>query len=1059
MSGAPESRSRGVRGAEPAVAIAFLALGLALAGLMSAYWQVSLKPRLLGDAEQQARILADSQRAFISEALRTGGDPRRSLAAALDEILLLTDPENHEPYFLSAEVEVDPDALGVPTGLLDMRRGEASAGGFPVEAAIFDPGSQELLAVARFRVSDHVYRKLTREVSRGLLGVTVAGELLLGVLWVVVVLLLRRLQRQTQERQRAEQALSRQERSHQRLLEQLSAFFVYRKDAAGRLASVSGSRTSLLGFDPEGFRTRFADQMKVTSADGDRERSFDVELLDDADQAHHIEASEVPLLDEQGRNAGWDGIAHDVTARRRIEAELRLARDQAEAANSAKSQFLANMSHEIRTPLNAILGMAALALRVSHEPRQRGYLEKIRASGRLLVEIIEDILDLSRIEAGRLEVHSREFDLDQVLAELADVVGVKTSRTEVEVLFVPAPGTPRRLRGDAVRLKQVLVNLLNNAVKFTEAGEIRVDVEPVAIEGGVAELRFSVRDTGIGIPAQALPGLFEPFTQADGSSTRRYGGAGLGLAISRRLVEMMGGELSAESTPGRGSTFRFTSRFELPPGPAGPRALDASLRGLRVLVADDHPGARLSLATMLETLTCEVTAVDSGEAALLEVARAAAADAPFRLAVLDWKMPSLDGLATAERLSESTLAPPPAVILVSAYDIAEAQAPAASVGVKAVLHKPVSPSSLHDAIVAALGPHPPPLRATAAASGGGVAPGQRVLLVEDHPINRELARELLGLHGLEVVEAHDGLAAVQAVESQRFDAVLLDVQMPVMDGLEAAQAIRALEGGAELPLIAMTAHAMAGDRERFLAAGMSDYVAKPIDEDQLAAVLSRWLRPSERGAAAVAAEQAGELPALPGIDVAGGLRRAMGNAELYERLLAALHEELDQTRDGLERELASGRTRDAQRRLHRLKGGAGTVGALRLAQAASDLEQALEDGAPPPSLGELHAAIEEVQSGRRDDRPETPPPDPAPGSPGPAQASRALRLLRQLQDQLTQNDLAATSCFEEVSRLLEGRESEPVAQLRGQLERLDFEAAAATAAGLASALAGAEEAP
>jgi PAS domain S-box-containing protein len=1040
-----------------AVAAAFLGLGAALAGLMTAYWLVALKPRLRGEAQQQAQILADSQASSIATALSSGTGTARQIAveATLRRLLVLRHSDGDAPHFLGVELTVDAESLGADPGQLDLTLGEP-AGGFPADVLILHPDTSELLANARFRVSDAVFRQLSDDVRRGLIGVTAAGEGLLALLWGIVAILQSRLQRQTRRRLLAERALSEQERRYERLVGELSTYFVYGKDASGRLRSVSASVEKVLGFPPGEFQERFSARLGG-SVDGEGERSFEVQVPDRGGETHFLEASEVPVLDGEGRAVGWDGIVRDVTARKRFERELELAREQAEAANEAKSQFLANMSHEIRTPLNAILGMAALGLKVTTDPRERAYLEKIRASGRLLVEIIEDILDLSRIEAGRLEIHEQELDLDGLLADLADVIGVRAALKGIEVVFDVAPDTPRSLSGDAVRLKQVLLNLMNNAVKFTDAGEIAVRIAPEVVEPSSSTIRFAVSDTGIGIPSDRLPELFEPFTQVDGSSTRRYGGVGLGLAISRRLVALMGGALGAESEPGRGSTFSFAVRFELPAGPRGPRLLEEGLRGLPVLLADDHPGARGALATMLATLSCRVTSVSTGEEAVAAAARAIAHREPFRLAVLDWKMPGLDGLEVAARLAEGELGPAPAVILVTAHDTSSIAGRAQAAGVRVVLHKPVSPSTLHDAIVDSLAPgrHQ---RAPATPGGTRFEPGQEVLLVEDHPINRELARELLSQSGLSITEANDGLEAVAAVEARRFDAVLMDVQMPGMDGLEAVRAIRSLEGRRDLPVIAMTAHAMMGDRERFLAAGMSDYVAKPIEEAELTRVLARWLRTS-RAPTGPAPDGAGL--AVPGVDLEGGLRRAAGNADLYRRLLVAFVEELEGALPELRGELEVGDADGARRRLHRVKGAAGTLGADRVASAAAELETTLERDPGAWSLEALQEAVGEVSSGlpavlRASQRG-----DAAPGSdaePDATSAGRGVEILDRLLDHLAKNDLAAGHVYHELQGALGRFLPGTLTELGAQLERLEFEAAALVAGKLRDRLASVAEA-
>jgi two-component system sensor histidine kinase/response regulator len=1037
------------------VTLVFVLLGVALAGLMTAYRSVVLEPRLRGEAVNNAEILARSQVNFLSGALRAGADRRRSVEAAAGELLLLRDPASSTPYFLGVELLIDYDVVHAERGSLDLRRGER-AGGFPVEVGLFDPTTDELMGVARLNVSDRFFTQLSRDVRRELLWVTAALEGLLALLWGTLVVILQHLDRQTRRRHEAEQQLSEQAQRYERLVNSLSNYFVYRKDREGRLLSVGESVKSVLGFSPSELMQRFGDRLAIP-ADVTivPERTFQVELLDEHASRHHVELSEVPILDDERRVIAFEGIARDVTAHRILEEELRRAKDQAEAASRAKSQFLANMSHEIRTPLNAILGMTGLAQKLAVSTKQRDYLEKIRSSGRLLVEIIEDILDLSRIEAGKMEIQHEEFDLDEILADLADVVSVRTSPKGIEVLFTPQADVPRRLRGDAVRLKQVLLNLLNNAAKFTDAGEIVVAIEPVEVRRDRAVVRFSVRDTGIGIPSEHLSRLFEPFTQVDASSTRRYGGVGLGLAISRRLVRLMGGDLIVESAPGRGSTFSFTADFEIPPSASSrPRTLAEEFRDLPVLVVDDLASARLALGVMLETLSCKVTTAKSGDEALEEVSRAAAHGRPYRLALLDWQMPGLDGVQTAQRLAGAAAGPePPKVILVTAYDWEEAARQADAAGIAVVLHKPVSPSALHDAVLQALRPDGRLVRRPFAAVEARFAPGQRVLVVEDHPVNRELARELLTQAGLEVSEAQNGIEALERLESERYDAVLMDVQMPDMDGLECVRIVRERPSLAALPVVAMTAHAMLGDRERFLEAGMSDYVAKPIDEAELFRVLGRWLRASDRAPSLQGASPSPSMPPLPGIAVAAGLRRAAGNVGLYRRLVVSFLSDVKGSAPEIERRLRAGAITDALAALHTLKGTAATVGAERIAELAAELESALKTR-PTEAVGlhDLAAAIEEVQEGAAMLRDEPAAAGPEPGVSAPV-ARRALGISVRLRAELVSSNLAATDSFAQLKGVLGSALGAEVRDLGGAIDHLDFPAAVARLDGIEAELA------
>jgi two-component system sensor histidine kinase/response regulator len=949
-----------------AVTCAFLLLALALLGVMTLYRTRVLQPRLEREARSQAEILARSQVGPLAAALAaravSPAARRRAVEAALDEALLLRDPGSGEPFFAGIALETDADALGSAPGELDLARGRLDAG-FPAEAAVYDPQTSELLAVARFAVSDRFFRELERDVRRELVGVAGAVVALLGAAWATLLVLLAQLHRQTARRERAERDLSEQERKYRRLLGSLSNYFVYGKDAAGRLAFVGDSVERLLGIPRAELLATAAERFAPPpgAPAGGAERTYEIELSDRGGSAHAIELSEVELRDATGALAGWDGIARDVTRQRLFESELAFARDRAQAANLAKSRFLANMSHEIRTPLNAILGLATVAAKTELTAKQRAYLDKIRASGRLLVEIIEDLLDLSKIEAGSLPMERVDFDLDRLLAELADLVEVRLGDKRLEVLYAVAPEVPRALHGDPVRLKQVLLNLLSNAIKFTPRGEICVAIEPAEARRESIALRFSVEDTGIGIAPEHLPTLFDPFTQVDSSLARRYGGAGLGLAISRGLVERMGGTLAVESRVGAGSKFTFTADFGVVQEAPARLEPDAALRELRVLVADDNPSARQVLERMLASLACRVTAVDSGEAAVAAAAAAARAARPFRLAVLDWKMPGLDGIETAARLARAQPGSPPETILVTAYDREEATRRATEHGIRVVLHKPLSASTLHDAMLEALGTTAAREGAAPGAPLGRFAPGQRVLVAEDNAINREVVRELLAAAGLEVVEAHTGREALERLAATHVDAVLLDVQMPEMDGLEAVRRLRADARHARLPVVALTAHAMLGDRERFLAAGMSDYLAKPIDESALRRVLARWLRPAAGAAprspaGGADAEGPGELP---GIDVAGAVRRLGGDAALLWRLVGEFARQSAGAAAEIAELLGRGETKRAGDRLHALKGSAATVGAARLAAAAAGAEAALRDGRAV-DLAELGAALEQV---------------------------------------------------------------------------------------------------
>jgi len=559
------------------------------------------------------------------------------------------------------------------------------------------------------------------------------------------------------------------------------------------------------------------------------------------------------LLREPGRNARVVGLHWDITDQKQAE-ELRSQRAAAEQANRAKGRFLANMSHDIRTPMNAILGMAHLALRTDLDTRQRNYVVKIERSAKALVGLINDILDFSKIEADKLEFERIEFRLADVLEDLASIVGLQTEDKGIELVFAVPPALPAWLIGDPLRLSQILTNLVNNAVKFTDRGQVVLAVEALdSDDEAQVRLRFSVIDSGQGMTPEQLERLFQPFEQADVSISRRHGGTGLGLAISRRLVEAMGGQAEVSSTPGVGSRFAFSVGFGRAPLDdtiAAPLDAAAALQGERVLVVDDNASAREVLIEACRGLGLQAAGAGDAWDALRQVALAAQAGEPFDLVMLDADMPGMDGVACARQLLAGRHAGRPLVLLGTVFGRDRVLQRLAEAGLEAhpVLIKPVLPSALQDCIATAFGGAPVLERRRAPRSSANDEArrrmlGLRVLLVDDNAINQELARELLGDAGAVVTIAEHGREAIERLEAQPFDIVLMDCQMPVMDGYEATIEIRRGPRWADLPIVAMTANVMSDDRQRALDAGMNDHIAKPIDIDAMFATIARWAAP------------------------------------------------------------------------------------------------------------------------------------------------------------------------------------------------------------------------
>jgi PAS domain S-box-containing protein len=791
------------------------------------------------------------------------------------------------------------------------------------------------------------------------------------------------------ERKRAEQELA-YRLTFQRALLETIPYPMFVKDAKGRFISCNkayergfGTNSDLLrgktvlelDYLPEAERRKFHDEDLAVIRDAGR-RSYELSIQY-ADGQTHISLYSVDgfkLTD--GSPGGLIGLLVDITDQKRIAEELREAKAKAEEATQMKSMFLANMSHEIRTPMNAIIGLSHLALKTQLTPKQRDYVAKVHNAGTSLLAVINDILDFSKIEAGKLDLETTDFRLDEVIGSVTTLTAQKAHDKGLEFLAHVSPEIPEHLLGDPLRLGQILTNFVNNAVKFTEHGEIRLNIEQLERTGEKVQLKFAVHDSGIGMTKEQAAKLFQPFTQADMSTTRKHGGTGLGLTICLRLVELMGGRIWLESEPGVGSTFYFTIWLGVGSAAGTGKIVPERLARLRVLVVDDNPAAREILQEPLSTIASHVDVVASGKEAIAAIQQHDATE-PYDIVFMDWRMPGMDGLQASRHIkSDETLTHPPHIVLVTAFGREEVREEAERLQLDGFLVKPVTKSMIVDALVNVFADSNEKAVTTPEGEQMARLRGARILLAEDNEINQQVAIELLECAGATVKVANNGRVAVETLSNgpqpPPFDVVLMDLQMPEMDGYQATTKIRADARFSLLPIIAMTAHATIEERQRCLAAGMNDHISKPIDPGLLFETVGRFYKPltpslsPSEGERVVAAPNAGaklpteDLPHIAGLDTKDGLARVAGNRKLYLKLLRQFIEQQGQAVGQVSTALVQGDNALAERLAHTLKGVAGNIGAKPVQAAAGVLEKLIRDRAASAEVETAQRQVAEV---------------------------------------------------------------------------------------------------
>ncbi len=768
------------------------------------------------------------------------------------------------------------------------------------------------------------------------------------------------------ERKQTEEELRQAEAKFRSIFDN-SAEGIFQTTRDGRILMANPAAARIFGFDsPEEGIARVKNIAKDLYVDSARRDEFqalmqaqgyvkDFEL-----RAYRKDRSIIDISanchvvrDNNGNILYFEGILQDITEKKRIE-ELKIAKEAAEAATKSKSEFLANMSHEIRTPMNGIIGMTGLLLDTELSEEQRNYAEMLRSSGDLLLGLLNDILDFSKIEAGKLEIETIEFDLRNTLEETAEFLALRAHEKGLELVCRIDPDVHTFLIGDPGRLRQILVNLIGNAIKFTSAGEVVIEAVTEYETDGQVAVRFNIRDTGIGIPEDKIPLLFDSFQQVDPSTSRKFGGTGLGLTISKRLIELMNGSIGVESIEGKGSTFRFTALFDKgSPPDRGKMPPFADISGARILSVDDNAVNRIVIAEQMRSWGVRHAEAESGLKAIEMLHAAHAGGDPFRVVITDMQMPGMDGEALARAIKADPDLKDTLLVMLTSSGVRGDSKRLAGLGFAAYLNKPVKMVQLHDCIAAVLGGSRLSEKATEAAIitrhrlREASRRNVRILLVEDNKVNKMVAVGILGKLGFIADTAENGRQAIDMLEAVSYDIVFMDVQMPVMDGYQATMAIRGGKTKAanvNVPIIAMTAHAMKDDREKCLQWGMDDYISKPISPRKLAKALERWLPKAKVNLPSTTDAAHGKEEALAVFDYPGLMERTMDDIDLARTIVEAFMEEIPVWLDDLREQIARGDAELAGRQAHKIKGAAANTGCAAMSAIAADMQTAGERG-------------------------------------------------------------------------------------------------------------------